>query len=171
MHSSEARLAVFGYTKMSLVDCWFFEMCMLHCRNSQVWLDYSSNGRRNCSSHCSSSEQGSMLLIDGNMTWLYDCPEKSSLNWEGWKTCWLPTANKTIGPDQDTGVITIQYNLDCYIDFLCSYSFQPCSSVLLVITLPYTQFLTWISKCSSSSAADLHVGTVLKKVFSFDIES
>lgn len=44
-------------------------MYMQHCRNSQVCLDYNSNGRRNCSSCCSSSGQSSMLLIDGNMTW------------------------------------------------------------------------------------------------------
>lgn len=43
-------------------------MYMLPCRNSQLCLDYNSNGRRNCSSRCSSG-QSSMLLIDGNMTW------------------------------------------------------------------------------------------------------
>lgn len=80
---------------------------------------------------------------------VYDCPEKRSLNWKGWKTCWLPTANKTSGPEEDFGVFTVWYNSDCYIYFLCSYCFQLCSSVLLLITLPYTQFLTWISKYSS----------------------
>lgn len=53
---------------MSFVNCQSFEMYMLRCRNSQVCLDYSSNGRRNFSSHCSSG-QSSTLLIDGNMTW------------------------------------------------------------------------------------------------------
>lgn len=53
-----------------------------------------------------------------------DCTEKRSLNWVGQKTCWLLTANRTSGPDQDMGLFTIQYNLDCYIDFFVQLLFS-----------------------------------------------
>lgn len=81
----------------SFVNCQSFEMYMLHCRNSQVWLDYSSNGRRNCSSHCSSCGQSSMILIDGNMTWFMIAQRKAPWNEKGERPADFLLLNKPVG--------------------------------------------------------------------------
>lgn len=123
-----SKAGQFDYTKTSFVDCHTFEVYMLHCRTSQVWLAYNSNEKRNPSSHCSSSRQSSTLLVNRNVMFC-DCPEKTSLNWKGQKT------SKINGPEQDCGVSAI-YCLYSQFDTnmtlwgnICYYEKENCRKV------------------------------------------
>lgn len=89
-------------TQMSFFNCQSFEMYMLYCRNSQVWLDYSSNGRRNCSSHCSSG-QSNTLLIDGNMTWFVIVQRKDPSTEKGKRPADYLLLTKAVGQNRILG--------------------------------------------------------------------
>lgn len=120
-------------------------MYMLRCRNSQVCLDYSSNGRRNFSSHCSSG-QSSTLLIDGNMTWFVTAQRKDPWTEKGERPAdylllTKPVDQKRILGYSQFGTIRTATFISCAVTVF--------NLALVLITFPYTQFLTWISKYSS----------------------